>query len=119
MSEPTPTSAVLLLCRDLMFVGKVTATARAAGVPLQVVRDPAQLPPQGTQLIVDLNQPGTIEAAAAWKQGTGGRVTGFVAHVDVDIIQQAKAAGLDEAMPRSRFVQVLDQILKGNDSPQG
>src|SRR4051812_34719155 len=72
--SPTP---VLLLCRDLLFTSKVPATARAIAIPLQVVRDPAQPPPQGQRLIVDLNQTGALEAAAAWKAATAGHVTGF------------------------------------------
>ena len=102
---------ILLLCRDLMFVSKVTATARALGVPIQVVRDPAQLPQQGRRLLVDLNQAGAIEAAAAWKGATAGQVIGFVSHVDTDTIERARAAGLDQVLPRSRFTATLEQIV--------
>ena len=104
---------ILLLCRDLMFVSKVTATARALGVPVQVVRDPAQLPPQGTRLLVDLNQTGAIEAASRWKVATAGQVIGFVSHVDTDTIERARAAGLDQVLPRSRFTATLGQIIQG------
>lgn len=104
---------ILLLCRDLMFVSKVTATARAQGVTVQVVRDPAQLPQQGTKLLVDLNQAGAIEAASAWRVASGGRVIGFVSHVDTQTIERARAAGLDEVLPRSRFSAMLEQIVGG------
>jgi hypothetical protein len=108
--NPTP---VLLLCRDLLFTSKVTATARAIAIPLEVVRDPAQLPPAGQRLIVDLNHPGALEAAAAWKTATSGHVTGFVSHVDTATIDQAKSAGFDQILPRSRFVQTLEDVLRG------
>src|SRR5258706_3951303 len=107
---------IVLLCRDLMFVSKVTATARTLGVAVQVVRDPAQLPQggqQGGRLLVDLNQAGAIEAAAAWKTATGGRVIGFVSHVDTETIERARGAGLDEVVPRSRFTAMLEQIVGG------
>jgi hypothetical protein len=102
---------ILLLCRDLMFVSKVTATARALGLAVQVIRDPTQLPQQGRRLLVDLNQPGAIEAASAWKAATAGQVVGFVSHVDTQTIDQARAAGLDQVLPRSRFTATLEQIL--------
>jgi hypothetical protein len=69
------------------------------------------LPAMGTRLLVDLNQDGALEAAAAWKGATGGEVVGFVSHVDTDIIQRAKQAGLDHALPRSRFTADLDRLL--------
>lgn len=94
-----------------MFVSKVTATARATGATVRVVRDVAKLPQEGTRLIVDLNEPGAIDAAASWKSATGGRVTGFVSHVDAEAIANARAAGLEDVMPRSRFTAMLEQIL--------
>jgi hypothetical protein len=112
MSE-TSQSSVFLLCRDLMFVSKVTATARAQAVPLQVVRDTAKLPQQGGRLLVDLNLEGAIEAASNWKTSTGGQVIGFVSHVDTQTIEKAKAAGLDQVLPRSRFTATLEQIIAG------
>jgi hypothetical protein len=111
MSEPTPQPSVLLLCRDLMFLSKVTATAKAAGVAVQVVRDPAMLPAVGTRLLVDLNQDGAIDAAARWKAATGGRVAGFVSHVDAEAIARARQAGLDQVLPRSRFTADLESLL--------
>jgi hypothetical protein len=112
MPDPTEQPAILLLCRDLMFLSKVTATARAAGVNVQVVRDPTMLPAMGTRLFVDLNQDGALEAAAAWKGATGGRVVAFVSHVDTQAIARAKEAGLDQVLPRSRFTADLEQLLR-------
>ena len=112
MADATEHPSVLLLCRDLMFLSKVTATARAAGVAVQVVRDPTMLPAVGTRLFVDLNQEGALEAAAAWKGQTGGQVVGFVSHVDTEAINRAKQAGLDQALPRSRFTADLERLLR-------
>lgn len=106
-------ASVLLLCRDLMFLSKVTASARAAGVAVQVVRDPSVLPALGTRLLVDLNQDGALEAAASWKAATGGAVIGFVSHVDTATIDRAKQAGLDQVLPRSRFTAELARLLGG------
>jgi hypothetical protein len=113
MSDAPQQPAILLLCRDLMFLSKVTATARSAGVAVQVVRDPTMLPAVGTRLLADLNQDGALEAAATWKAATGGAVVGFVSHVDTAVIQRARDAGLDEVVPRSRFTADLPRIVRG------
>lgn len=109
---------VLLLVRDLMFSSRITATARAAGIDVAIFRDPTQLAATpGRRLIVDLNLPGAIEAAAAWMRSSAGPgsargdVVGFVSHVDADTIARARAAGIDRVLPRSRFVETLPELL--------
>ena len=106
--------ALLILCRDLLLGSRITAAAHAAGVPFKVVREAAKLPGQrGVRLIVDLNQEGAVDAAAAWKAATiGAEVVGFVSHVDAGTIQRARDAGLDRVLPRSRFVEHLDQLVR-------
>lgn len=64
-------------------------------------------------LIVDLNQPGAIGAAAEWGRSCGWPVVGFVSHVDADTIAAAREAGITQVLARSRFVEVLPQLLKG------
>ena|SRR5687768_15766448 len=114
-AQPTPPPPTLLiLCRDLLLGSRITAAAQSAGVPFKVVRDAAKLTGQvGQRLIVDLNQDGATAAAAAWKAATSGAdVVGFVSHVDAATIQRARSAGLDQVMPRSRFVEQLPQIVQ-------
>lgn len=103
---------ILALVRDLMFASRIGAEAKAAGVGCQIVRDASQLPAGGRMLLVDLNLDGAIEAAAAWQRAGGGSVLGFVSHVDAQTISDAKAAGIARVLPRSRFVQILPQILR-------
>ena len=109
---------VIVLVRDLMFSSRIAAAARAADVPLTLLRDPARLssaptpPTPAARLIVDLKLPGGIDAAARWKQCSPGRqVIGFVSHVDADTIARARAAGIDPVLPRSRFVEILPDLL--------
>jgi hypothetical protein len=104
---------VLVLVRDLMFSGRIDATARTADVPVKILRDPALLEGEkaGTLLIVDLGQPGALEAAAAWRQRKGGEVVGFVAHVDEETIRRAREAGIDRVLTRGQFVQALPELL--------
>jgi hypothetical protein len=103
---------VVVLVRDLMFAGRIGATARAAGVALKLIRDPAALAgSNGRLLIVDLNQPGALEAAVVWKGASSAAVVGFVSHVDAETIARARLAGIDRILPRSQFVNVLDELL--------
>ena len=116
--DPPP---VLALVRDLIFASRIAGTARQLGIPLTVVRDPAALAgAAGRRLIVDLNLPGGIEAATAWKQAAGGAVVGFVSHVDAATIHKARVAGVDRVMARSQFVQSLPTLLAAApDLPAG
>jgi len=114
--EPSP---LLILVRDLMFSGRIGAEARAANVSVKMLRDPAKLAElRGSLLIVDLNLEGALEAAGAWKAGQNGRqVVGFVQHTDAERISAARSAGIDQVMPRSRFIEVLPAILSNHPKP--
>jgi len=112
--ETESTLPVLALVRDLMFSSRISATGRAAGIEVKVIRDPAQLAGQtGKLLLVDLNQAGAIEAASAWRESGGGTVVGFVSHVDTATIQRARDAKLDQVMARSGFVEALPGLIEG------
>ena len=86
----------------------------AAAAEIEMLRDPQLLPGKpGDRLIIDLNQPGTLEAAIAWKAIDPKReVVGFVSHVDRPTIAQAQSAGIDRIMPRSQFVASLETLLR-------
>jgi hypothetical protein len=109
-----PSDAVIALVRDLMFSSRISGEGRAAGVAVRVLRDPAQLAEtDGRLLLVDLNQSGALEPAAAWRAARPGRqVVGFVSHVDVETIEAAKALAIDQVLPRSAFVRQLPELLK-------
>ena len=108
-----PTPPVLALVRDLIFASRITATARLVQVDVNLISDPARLADQpGSLLIVDLNLPGAVDAAANWKRTHNREVVGFVSHVDTETITRAQQAGLDRAMARSGFVAALATILK-------
>ena len=111
MTEPQP--PILVLVRDLMFASKIRATAQSVNAAVQMLREPSQLTgAAGRRLIVDLNQPGVLDAAVAWRGATGGEVVGFVSHVDTQTIQTARLAGIDQVLPRSRFVETLPDLLR-------
>lgn len=114
---PPPPPPVVALVRDLIFASRIRATAKELGVELQLVRDPARLLIQpGRRLLVDLNLPGAIEACPAWTRINQGDVVGFVSHVDAETIARARAVGIAKVMARSRFVELLPELLRGTDS---
>jgi hypothetical protein len=103
---------VLALVADLIFASKIMASGKAAGVEVKIIRDPAQIAGEaGSLLLVDLNQPGTIEAAANWGNATKGSVVGFVSHVDVETVRLARASGIEKVMARSSFVVALPSLI--------
>ena len=111
MQEPTEPQ-VLALVRDLMFVSRITSAAKARRAAIEVIRDPSALGGRAAQLLlVDLNLPGALEAAAQWRQAIKSPVIGFVSHVDAETIARARQAGLDRVMARSGFVEALQDIL--------
>jgi hypothetical protein len=115
MTEPAEALPTLALVRDLLFASKITATAASLGTCVQLVREPGKLGGRpGRRLILDLNLPGAIEAAQAWKSATGGETVGFVSHVDTATIDRARAAGVARVLARSRFVELLPQLLAGD-----
>jgi hypothetical protein len=110
----SPPPQVVALVRDLMFASRIRLAAKDLGVDVRLVRDPGHLiAAGGNRLLVDLNQEGAIEAARQWKEATGGVVVGFVSHVDVETVTRARSAGIDQVMARSRFVEVLPDLLRG------
>ena len=100
------------------YMDLALAEARAAGVQVKSIRDPAAVAQasdlDASLMIADLNLPGAIPAAAAWRQTAGRTVVGFVSHVDAETIEQARAAGIDQVLARSRFVQVLPELMRSN-----
>ena len=112
-AAPTPALPILVLVRDLLFSSRITVAARHLGVEIKLLREPGQLAREaGRRLIVDLNQLGALESAVRWRRGGAREVIGFVAHVDADTIRRAREAGIDQVLPRSRFVAELESIIR-------
>ena len=111
--ETPPQPQIVALVRDLLFASRIRGTAKELGVEVLLLRDPQHLAgAQGSRLLVDLNQDGAIEAARQWKEASRGVVIGFVSHVDVETVNRARAAGIDQVLARSRFVELLPDLLR-------
>jgi hypothetical protein len=99
---------VLAVVSDLMLASRVTTSLTEAG---HDVRREASLPEEmdGVELIVaDLDTVPPEDLAAA-----GVPVIGFYQHTDADTRRRADEAGLAVAVPRSRMVRELPELVTG------
>lgn len=113
-------SSILVLCDDLMFTSKATATATPAARPVAVARTADAAVRRATEsapacVLVDLHNPGLkleqLLAELRAKCPAMPRVIGFGSHVDVDTLKAARKAGCDQVMPRSQFSEQLEAKL--------
>ena len=112
---------ILAVLDDLMFTSKIKTTASQLGVPIAFARSAdgalAEMRKAAPSLVVfDLNNtrinPVAIVAAMKADPALAGvRTVGYASHVQVDVINAARQAGVDEVMARSAFAQNLAAVL--------
>ncbi len=68
-----------------------------------------------TLIVVDLARVGDLARLAS----VPGRVIGFGAHVDHELLDAASAAGCDVVLPRSKFFRDLATLMAGHESSTG
>lgn len=112
---------ILAAVDDMLFSSKIRTTAKNAGIELVFARTPAEIVDQARALrpslvIFDLNsiKAAPIETVAALKRDPALAAIptlGFVSHVQTDVIDAARAAGIDDVMARSAFAARLAEIL--------
>jgi PleD family two-component response regulator len=112
---------ILAILDDLMFTSKIKGAAVHLGVPITFARsaDAALTgmrasPPK--LVILDLNNPrtdplGTVGQMKADPLLSGIPIVGFASHVQTDVIDAARKAGVDDVLARSAFTQRLPEIL--------
>jgi len=109
----------LLLCDDLMFASRISATARSLGLTVRTARtstDLVQLAAgeKPSCVILDLANPSLAIADFVNQVRPEGQVPVLVAygsHVDAAVLNAARQAGCDLVLPRSRFVEELSAAL--------
>jgi CheY-like chemotaxis protein len=121
MENGEPKKKALLLSDDLIFASRITGVAQAEAVDMKVARSLEVLKRLGEAerpilLIVDLSNPGlVIEELVAWVNAYAAsdrpRIVAYGSHVDTATLKAARAAGCDEVMPRSQFVERLPNQL--------
>lgn len=110
----------LLLSDDLIFTSRIVATARAHGLVViaaktvdAMLAKAKDAPPAG--VILDLHNPTLdVPALLAELNSLGSpKVVAYGSHVDAERLKAARAAGCDLVLPRSAFVEKLENDLPG------
>lgn len=117
-----PSLKILGVMSDLFFSVKILDEAGRLGMSAEFVKDQAlaleKIKNQPPLVIFDLNcaGAGAVEILRAMKADPLTRAVptlGFVAHVQVELKQEALAAGCDVVVARSVFAQSLPELLRG------
>ena len=120
---------IIAVLDDLLFSIKIKTAAKALGAEVYFERSPDQVletvrsrSPRLVVFDLDSAKMRPIEALAAMKADpalAGVATLGFVSHVHADVIAAARAAGVDQVLARSAFVEKLGSILKpgGSEDP--
>jgi CheY-like chemotaxis protein len=113
---------VLVLLDDLLFTSKIRTAANQLGVTVAFARSSGgalddMRRNRPSLLILDLNNPrtdplGTVGAMKADPSLAGIPTVGFASHVQTDVIEAARRAGVGEVLARSAFTQKLPEILE-------
>jgi CheY-like chemotaxis protein len=114
---------VLAIVDDLMFASKIKTAAGQLGVVVAFARSSAAALAAMREsapalVILDLNNPrtdplGTVAAMKRDPATASIRTVGYASHVQTDVIDAAREAGVDEVMARSAFTARLGEILTG------
>ena len=108
----------LLLTRDLMFTSKITSTAASLGLRIETVGNAdsiktriAAVKPRA--IFLDLGWADIAPQSLIEQLGTPRPVViAFGSHVDTVRLEQARDAGCDDVMPRSKFSATLPDLLR-------
>lgn len=108
----------LLICSDLFFSSKVTGTAQALGIPMELVDDVASAlsrinSGEFDYVILDLSSrnASVSDLMAAMPSNGPVPVIAFGSHVNAEQLDTARNAGA-EVLPRSQFSTNLPDILQ-------
>ncbi len=98
---------IVAVAPDLLLGSKVEATLSAAGHEVTLSPSLQEAPWDGADLIVADLDTENPEALV----GLGIPVLGYYSHVNTKTKEAAEAAGIDQAVPRSRLARELPQLV--------
>jgi hypothetical protein len=108
---------VLVAVRDLLFASKIDAAAKRLGVslswaPRNVSLSDAAAERRPHLILADLNERGALaELRAVRIRDPRTRVVGFLGHLQADLIDEARAIGVEEVLTRGQLAASLDDVL--------
>src|SRR5687768_7382557 len=113
---------ILAVLDDLLFISKIRTTAKQLGIPILFARSAegaleAMRTSAPSLVILDLNNPridtlGTVDSMKSDPALAAIPTVGFASHVQTDVIDAARKAGVGEVLARSAFAQRLPEILE-------
>lgn len=118
---PTGRPVGLLLSRDLIFISKITGTARALDCMVMVAGNAALAETMIGQwkprvVFVDLAAGDLVATpllvGLQHVAGLGVPFVAFGSHVDTGALDAARGAGCDPVMPRSKFSAELPELIR-------
>lgn len=104
---------IVALAPDLFFASKIEAILTAVGHEVDIrptVEDTVAAAEHARLVIVDLHAEQLDAAKLATRLG-GKPLLGFYSHVDVDARAQARRAGFDLVVPRSRMAREMPELV--------
>lgn len=111
--------SVALLSQDLMFGSQISGVVCRYGVELTRVEEISEVHEaiRGTTtslVLIDLNRglPNIVELLRELPERKNCYVVAFGPHVQVELLEQALAAGCDEVLPNSQLIGRLSQLLQ-------
>jgi CheY-like chemotaxis protein len=116
--EVNRVAQVIAFVDDLFFQAKILETAKQVGVEVRTCTTQQALLAEIAKhspalVVVDLNaRNNPLDAIKQVRQSSATiPVTCFLSHLQVELGEQARAAGCTDVMPRSKFTQHLATIL--------
>jgi CheY-like chemotaxis protein len=112
---------ILVVVEDLIFLSKISGTARLMGVAVEPVdlqsleQRVTESPPRAVILDLNHRSGSAVDALRTLKSNpatSGVPVVAFLSHVQTDLAAAARAAGCDVLLARSTFTRELPQLLE-------
>lgn len=111
--------SILILADDIFFLAKIRETVQRADVALRITSSADAFREEvgrsvPSLAIIDLNlRAAPLEAIRNLRAAHSAvRIIGYVSHVQVELAAEARSAGCNEVMPRSKFTQELANLLR-------
>ena len=108
---------ILVAVRDLLFGSKIDAAARRLGVeiarvPRGVALSQAASERRPSVIVADLGEQGALdELRTILAQAPATHVVGFLGHLETELMDAARAAGVAEVLTRGQLAASLDAVL--------
>ncbi len=119
MNAKTKSRTALFISPDLLFAGKIQAAAAPLGMDVLPATQPADILRAFAEksvciVLVDLNvsSPSVSEIMELLPGVSKPAVVAFGPHVNTARLEEARAAGCDRVLPRSRFATELPDLLR-------